>query len=158
MVVEFIVKEHGFDALKGILNDLKTGLTINDALDRRTGGLAELDSAFEKYITNVAEEFAKGVEFDVEREEGAPRPNLIQLAESTPNHYTAGLSLAASLIRSDDLERAEQKLKFLIELFPDDNSANSARRMLAEVYRRTDRVEEQRAVLAEHLQRSAGDL
>ncbi len=38
MVVEHIVQTHGLPALNAVLNDLNTGVQINDALDRHTGG------------------------------------------------------------------------------------------------------------------------
>lgn len=158
MVVEFIVQEHGLDALKGILQDLQSGLLINDALDRRTGGLAELDSGFAVFLNSVADSFAADVEFSTGQPEGQPAPDWLEIAAGNPNHYTAGLKLAVSYLRADENDRAEEKLVQLVQLFPEDDSPSGARRLLAEVYRRQEKSEQQAAVLAEHLQRSADDL
>ncbi|MEQ9406410.1 MAG: peptidase MA family metallohydrolase [Fuerstiella sp.] len=159
MVVEFLIEKHGFESLKAILNDLNQGLTINDALDRHAGGLTELDAAFEVWLTGVAERYASGVEFSVQRPNAeASPPDLIELAGSNPAHYTAGLRLALNLIRAEKLEQAAQKLEQLVELFPEDASPGGARRMLAEVYRRQNQPDRQAEVLAAHLMRSADDL
>lgn len=162
MVVEFIVQEHGFDALKGILGSLKDGLTINDALDRHTGGLEALDKSFDAYLKTIAKEYAPGVEFaslEKEGEEAAGRPRDLQLlSAANPNHYTAGLSAAAGLIRAEDYAGAEKRLQQLIKLYPADTSGNGARKLLATVYERQELPEKQAKVLEEHLQRSGEDL
>lgn len=158
MVVEFIVQEHGFEALTNVLRDLNRGLTINDALDRHCHGIEQLDGEFEAWLKTLAENFAKDVKFEVTAEDDASPPNLIQIAMDDPTHYTAGLSLAASCIRADKLDEAETRLKALIELYPEDGSPNGARPLLAEVYRRRNEADKQIAVLSEHLKRSADDI
>ena len=158
MVVEFIIKEHGFESLTATLGDLNAGLTINDALDRHAGGLEALDNAFDQYLKKQAEQFAPDVRFFVEHEDGQQPPNLLQIAEEDPNHYTAGLRLAAQYLRSGDLEAAEERLLQLVSLYPQDSSSGGARPMLAAVYERQQRTEEQTAVLSEHLNHSGDDL
>jgi tetratricopeptide (TPR) repeat protein len=156
MVVEFIVEQHGFETLVLILNDLQNGFVINDALERQAGGLAELDAAFAEYLTEVANGYAKDVEFAIETD-GETKPNLEALQQN-PNHYTAGLSAAAALIRAGDLDAAETKLLELIKLFPEDTSPNGGRRILAAVYQRQGKADQQATLLAEHLQMSGDDL
>ena len=156
MVVEFIVEQHGFEALVLILNDLENGFIINDALERRAGGLAELDTAFAEYLTGLANSYAKDVEFAIETD-GEHKLDLEALQQN-PRHYTAGLTAAAALIRAGELDSAETKLLELIKLFPEDTSANGGRKILAEVYKRQEKADQQAAVLAEHLQRSGDDL
>lgn len=158
MVVEFIVQEHGFDALTGILGSLKDGLTINDALDRHTGGLEALDKSFDAYLKTIAKEYARGVEFAplAKGEEGGR--DLQLLSAANPNHYTAGLAAAADLIRAEDYAGAEKRLQQLIKLYPADASGNGARKLLATVYERQELPEKQAEVLQEHLQRSGEDL
>ena len=156
MVVEFIVEQHGFETLVLILNDLENGFIINDALERRAGGLAELDTAFAEYLTGLANSYAKDVEFAIETD-GEHKLDLEALQQN-PRHYTAGLTAAAALIRAGELDSAETKLLELIKLFPEDTSANGGRKILAEVYKRQEKADQQAAVLAEHLQRSGDDL
>ena len=156
MVVKFIVEQHGFETLVHILNDLQNGFIINDALERQAGGLAELDAAFADYLSGVAGSYAKDVEFLIETD-GEAKPDLEALQQN-PNHYTAGLSAATALIRAGDLDAAETKLLELIKLFPEDTSPNGSRRILAAVYERQGKADQQAALLAEHLQRSGDDL
>lgn len=158
MVVEYIVHEHGAEAITLILGDLNDGLTINDALDRRTQGLKELDAQFLDWFRARAEAWAKDVEFVIVREEGAPPPDLIQIAQQNPNHYAAGLAWTAELIRQDFVKEAEEKLLQLIELHPEDSSTGGARRLLAELYKQLERPQKQASVLRDHLQRSSSDL
>ncbi|MEO2018795.1 MAG: tetratricopeptide repeat protein [Fuerstiella sp.] len=156
MVVEFIVEQHGFEALVLILNDLQNGLVINDALERRAGGLTELDAAFADYLSGVANSYAKDVEFSIETD-GEAKPDLEALQQN-PRHYTAGLSAAAALIRAEQLDAAEARLQELIKLYPEDTSADGARRFLAVIYKGQKKTERQAELLAEHLQRSGDDL
>lgn len=159
MVVEYIVQEHGLEALLEILRSLNKGLTINDALDRHTGGLAELEVGFQAYFHSVADDFAKGVAFTIRSPPGVDDAAADPAVEDTslPN-YSKGLIEAVALIKADDLDGAEEQLLQLIKLHPEDPSPQSARRALASVYERQERTAEQIAVLTEHLQRSGDDL
>ena len=147
MVVEFIVQTHGFDALLGVLDELKNGFTINDALDRHTAGLTELDAAFDKYLTELAENYAKDVDFGIPEE-----------AADNSQNYPAGLAVAKTLVGQNKFTDAEAKLKELINLYPEDASSHSARRILADVYKKTNQPEKQAELLAEQLQYTADDL
>ncbi|MEZ6063757.1 MAG: peptidase MA family metallohydrolase [Planctomycetaceae bacterium] len=157
MVVEFLVQQFGTETLTGILSDLSNGMLINDSLERRADGLAELDAAFDDYLTELARSFAPDVEFDFEVTELTA--DELKLAASTnPRNYFLGMSLAAQQLREKEYSDAEQNLQRLIELFPEDAGSGSARRLLAELYRRTDRVQEQASLLKQHLEVSGDDL
>ncbi|MEZ6127492.1 MAG: peptidase MA family metallohydrolase [Planctomycetaceae bacterium] len=158
MVVDYIVREHGFEALQQILKTLKEGFTINDALDRHAGGLPELESGFAEYLRTVANEFAPDVQFTVKSEGAEISIAELEAARQNPANYSAGLHVAADFLKQNDLTNAEKKLLQLIELYPEDPSPNGARPMLALVYRRQGKTEQQVATLTEHLQRSAEDL
>lgn len=155
MVVEFLVQQSGHEILKNILADLNNGLTINDALERHAGGLDVLDAAFEQYLTKLASDFAQGVEFETEPFADG-QTDLAEFAAENPANYPAGLMLASQQLKAEQYADAEQNLQRLITLFPQDDSGNSARRLLAELYRRQDRFDDQAKVLSEHLS-VAGD-
>ncbi|MCH8830910.1 MAG: tetratricopeptide repeat protein, partial [Planctomycetes bacterium] len=57
LVVEFLVKQYGIEALKHVLGDLAIGLPINVALERRTDPLPKLEQDFESFARRRAEEF-----------------------------------------------------------------------------------------------------
>jgi tetratricopeptide (TPR) repeat protein len=75
MAVEFLVGRFGLDSLKAALDDLGTGLTVNDALVRRTGAsLDKLDSEFVAFARGRANATAAGATWE--------RPDLPDDADS----------------------------------------------------------------------------
>lgn len=156
MVVEYIVQEHGFEAILQVLQSLNQGLTINDALDRHTNGLTELDTGFNKYLKSVANDFAIGVTFTIQTPDADPEAAIVAAPGS--KNYSEGLVAAVGMVKADQLDEAEAELLQLIRLYPTDPSPQSARRILATVYGRQQRTAEQIAVLTEHLQHSGDDL
>ncbi|MEZ6123952.1 MAG: tetratricopeptide repeat protein [Planctomycetaceae bacterium] len=166
MVVEFLVREHGFETLLKVLQSLNDGLVINDALDRHTGGLENLDAGFEAYLHEVAEQFAPGVDFTV-ADESAGNPASPEDADSSPEdkktnpavrNYTLELQAAAQLVKAGQLAEASEVLKSLVELFPEDPGHSGARPLLATVLGRQGKTDEQIAVLTKHLEYTADDL
>ncbi|MCA9047606.1 MAG: hypothetical protein KDA89_02695, partial [Planctomycetaceae bacterium] len=160
MVVEYLVSEYGPEVLKSVLQDLHDGLLINDTLDRHTGGLEQLDADFETWLTTAAEQFAPGIVFEQPKlPDGTPKPpELPDAANPDPQNYPAGLTAAAALLRAEQLDAAKKRLEELVRLFPEDSGRNSARRLLAVVYRRGKDAAAEAQVLAEHLRRSSDDL
>ena len=63
MVVEYVIEQFGFDALRAILHDLGEGFLINDAIERHTAPLDELDAGFQEYIARHAAELAPDVDW-----------------------------------------------------------------------------------------------
>ena len=155
MVVEFLVEEFGFETLTSVLRDLNTGLLVNDALARRTVEPELFDRRFALWLIARAQMHAPGVEFGAESL--GDTGDIRQYAREHPQHYRVGL-LAARQIVSASPEVAEAELLRLIELFPEDTSSGSARRVLADLYRQQGRSVEESRVLAAHLARTADDL
>ncbi len=161
MVVEHIVAVHGLPALNAVLQDLNTGVQINDALDRHAGGLESLEESFRKSLTEQAAAFAAGVEFDSEALKEAKLSSVESVGifiEEHPKNFPAMLLQASLLVKESKLVEAEAALKKLVELVPDDNSTNGPRRLLANVYKQIGNAEKEATTLTEHLQRTADDL
>ncbi|MCR9197108.1 MAG: peptidase MA family metallohydrolase [Planctomycetaceae bacterium] len=156
MVVEFIVRRFGFQALTDILADLNGGLRINDALDRHTGGIENLDREFAADLKQRAADFAPGVEFTLAGDDG-PLPSIAIPAAPTKN-YSVALMMVVQQLERQEYDGAEARLRELIDWFPQDESRNSARKLLARLYADLDRPADQMAVLAEHVQRTADDI
>ena len=68
------------------------------------------------------------------------------------------MTQASLLLQDNKLDEAEIALKKLVEQVPGDVSTNGPRRLLADVYRKRGDNEQESAVLAEHLARTADDL
>ena len=161
MVVEHIVQTHGLPALNAVLSDLSTGVQINDALDRHTGGLEALETSFRSFLTEQAKGWAAGVDFSKEAFAEAKPTDLESVKSFLETHPAsfAGLMTQASLLLQDNKQdEAEVALKKLVEQVPGDVSTNGPRRLLADVYRKRGENEQEAAVLAEHLARTADDL
>lgn len=161
MVVEHIVAEHGMEAIVAILKELNSGVVINDALARHTNGLDELETSFADSFRKLAENYAPAADFAVEglKEQLAGPPSVLEeFVRQNPGHFPAGLALASRWVKEKRTDDAERQLRLLIELVPDDASTNGPRRLLADLYRASDRLEQEAEVLREHLKYSADDL
>ncbi len=64
LVVEFIVQQFGFDALKKILTDLGDGEEVYQSIAKRTAPLPELEKQFAAFARAQAEKLAPGVDLD----------------------------------------------------------------------------------------------
>ena len=152
LVVDYIAQEYGIDAVKEILNDLGQGILINEALNRRTDSLEELEEGFVKFAKARAESFAPDVDWS------APEPTVlrdpVQLANfvtANPNNNIGLKNAGAQLIQEKKWAEAEATLRHLIEIFPQDVGDDNARQMLAKVYRETNRPDEEQQILEEHV-------
>lgn len=160
MVVEHLVNLHGRPALNAILADLNNGIQINDALDRHAGGLAAFEASFTEYLKTEASELAPNADlkpFDPGMEALTGLDLARAFVEANPNHVGGLLTLANLQVKAGDLAGAEQNLRKVIELFPEDESSSSARTRLAELYR-TQKSDLEAAVLAEQIAITADDL
>ena len=161
VLVEHLVTLHGLPALNAILKDLNDGVQINDALDRQTKGLDELEESFAAYLNEQAMAYADGVEFATdELAEAAPtEPDAVKaFLNEHPQNFSAMLLYASLMMKADQLDEAETELKKLIVLVPQDDNINGPRRLLADVYKRRSQIELEIQTLTEHLQYSADDL
>lgn len=158
MVVEYLVQKFGFESITSVLHELNEGLPINDALERHTTDIASLDADFEKWFRQQALEFAPNVRFTLPRAR-KPGDPIVDVAPSDDDRpdYTRALQTAVDLIQTDNLDQAEELLSRLTQVFPDDRSASSARAILAQVYERQNRMDEQIEQLQKQVQLSASD-
>ena len=154
MVVEYFVNHYGHDRLVAVLHDLNRGLQINDALERNSTDVETLDEEFRRWLKEQALSFAVGVEFDTGLRADTATPT--EFRDSHPGNYPAGLA-AVRLILGTDPVAAESELLRLIELFPLDDDPNGARKLLATIYRRQRRDDEERSQLEAHLAVTADD-
>lgn len=161
MLVEHLVTLHGLPALNAILKDLNDGIQINDALERHTKGLDELEQSFAMYLDTLATAYASGVEFRTE-ELAAAKLSDPESAEAFlkqhPQNFSAMLLYVTLLIEADRLDDAEVELTKIIALVPQDDNINGPRRLLAEVYNRRSQPELEMQILTEHLRYSADDI
>lgn len=157
LAVEFLVRQHGFDALKAVLDDLGAGLSVNEALERRTGrALAKLDSEFADFARGRAKAVAPNATWEA--------PDLKPEADSVavrawlqkhPQSFWGRQRLCARLLQEQKWAEAEKELGGLRELYPEYAGPSNAYELLAAVYRHTMRSKEEVAALEEWAKRDS---
>ena len=160
LAAEYIATVHGLPALNAVLADLNNGLAINDALERHTGGLDALETGFTEFLRKQAAALSPDADFNPEEVEKLPADDAAALSaflEQHPNNIPA-LLRQANLQTETNPSAAEQTLLAIIRLVPLDNSPSSARKLLAELYRKQNRTTDETQILREHLTHSADDV
>lgn len=151
LVVEYIVQEHGIDALRNILTDLGNGVAINDAINRRTQGLDDFEEGFVAFAQQKAADLAPNVDWETPARDVLSDPvNLAQFVREHPNNYAALRASVAMLINGKQWDQAEELLKRLIEIYPEDVSSSNARELLARLYRQRNQTELELEVLEDY--------
>ncbi len=160
LAVEHLVTVHGLPALNAVLDDLRSGVLINDALGRHCGGLESLQASFEQFLRQQADQLAPQADFSEEPLQalrGAGAAGLAEFCQQHPGHVPALLLLALQQLDAKDVA-AEQTLQRVVQLYPEDASVDGARTQLAKLYRERGDTAGERRMLTEHLQRSADDV
>jgi tetratricopeptide (TPR) repeat protein len=160
LAVEHIITVHGLPAMNAVMTDLHSGLQINDALGRHCGGLESLQASFDQFLRQQADLLAPTADFSKEplqALQGADAAALAEFCQQNPQHVPALLLLAQQQLQAQD-SAAEQTLRRVLELYPQDQGAGGARPLLAGLYRERSDVQSERQILTEHLQRTADDV
>ncbi len=139
-VVQFFVEQFGHDGLLQLLNDLRNGLEISQALARRTGTIEGFDQAFQKYAIERAKQIA---------------PNLDLQPSDALNHKSSNLASYSSLhrelnqsINEKNWDQARIKAETLVELWPTDPSNTNALRKWIAIENATGNIDSERQALA----------
>ena len=136
-----MVQPVGLAALKGLLDDLGAGVTINEALPLRAKtSLDELDRDFARFALERAVKVAPDLTWD-EPELPADADSKAALAwlEKHPRSFSGLRRLAARLVAEEKWAGPGRSMQELKALYPEYIGAENAYVMLAAVYRRTVR-------------------
>jgi tetratricopeptide (TPR) repeat protein len=150
LVVEFLIERYGLDKLRAILADLGQGVEINTAIARHTAPMKQLEAAFVAMARERVSRVGAGLTWDK-----APKEILVsdearkEWLSSNPTNYHALMLLARQRLEDKKYAEAIAPLRKVIEEFPADTGAESARALLAEAYRGLGDTEKERQVLAE---------
>ena len=149
LAVEFLVQTAGLPVLKGILEDLGDGVTINDSLASRTHrSLDELDLAFAEFARAKATGAAPGATWDALDLPGdANSEALTRWLEAHPENFWGSQRLAARLVAEEKWPQAKAALLKFKALDPSYVGADNAYEGLAAVHKRLSEPAEERAVL-----------
>ena len=150
LVVEFIVNHYGIEHLRGVLQDLGSGVAINTALEKNVAPLAALEKAFAAYAHEQAAQLAP--KLDWEKPAGdlllpGAADELAEWAQKHPDNYWALLQRARTLVADEKWADAKAVLTKLIELYPTQKGGDTAYRPLVKVLRALGDTEAERATL-----------
>ena len=145
LVVEFLVKRFGFDALKKILNDLGTGTAINAALSKHTAPIETLDKEFAEHARAMAKAYAPELDWTKPKAKDPLAPDV--LADLNPKNYYVLKAKSLRLIREKKFEEALEPLLTLRKFFPRATGDDGALALLATAYRSLKQPDKEREVL-----------
>lgn len=150
MAVDFLVQNFGMEALREVLGDLKLGLPVNVALDRRCAALSELETRFEAFAKKQAESFAPEVDWeqpDLEKLIAQGDGALEGWVKEHPKNFVGLMALAQRQLSAKKLDEAVQTLEQLIKIYPTYIGGDNSYERLASVYQKLERAAEERKVL-----------
>ena len=150
MAIDFLVQNFGMESLRKVLDDLKLGLPVNVALDRRCDALSELETRFEAFARKLAESFAPDADWEP--------PNLEELlaqgdgaleawVKAHPKNFVGLMALAQRQLSAKNWADSAQTLKQLISINPTYIGGQNSYERLASVYQKLERTAEERTVL-----------
>jgi tetratricopeptide (TPR) repeat protein len=140
LVVEFIIEKFGDAALKAVLSDLAAGVTINDALGKRTVPMEKLEEEFKVYSIAKAAAFAPKADWT------KPTPELLlpgseekldAWSKSKPGNYWMLMRDAVRRIDDKDWPAALKVVNELISLVPGEGGSAGPLGLLAKIHRET---------------------
>jgi tetratricopeptide (TPR) repeat protein len=149
LAVEFLVERFGLPALKGLLDDLGAGKTINDALPGRTKmSLVQLDEDFVRFARGKAERIAPDATWEEPDLPGdADSSKVAAWLETHPKSFWGWRRLAWRLVAEAKWPRAKEALETLRKLDPDYVGPENAYMGLATVSRNQSDPAAERAAL-----------
>jgi len=153
LVVEFLIKQFGTEALRQIVHDLGADVEINQAIAAHTAPMETIEKDFSAFARERAEKLAPGLDF----EKPPPRAGE-EWFTSHPTNYFTLTRLARRLLADKKFPEAKAALKQLIDLYPSDTDADNAERLLAEAHRSLNETNLEREVLTRLAARDADDL
>jgi tetratricopeptide (TPR) repeat protein len=138
LAVEFLVEKFGLESLKGVLDDLGTGVAINDALPGRTKTtLVQLDADFASFAKGRANALAPGATWDdPPLPPNADSQALARWLEPNPRNFPGRRRLAAKLVAEEKWTEAKPAIEALRALDPDYVGEDNAYVLLAAVSKR----------------------
>lgn len=161
MVVEYLIDQFGFDTLVLILNDLRAGLPINVAIERRTKSLGELEAEFAAYFQQLAEDFAPQADWseqDLRPLISDDTKRFDDWIKAHPNHFEGLMAYAQILEEESRTVELEATLKKLVEIYPEYLGSDNASLRLAKLYQQQKQFNDEQRCLEQHAQHNPNAL
>jgi tetratricopeptide (TPR) repeat protein len=156
LAVEYLVGAYGDEALRAVLDDLGTGLAINDTLSRRCAPLEKLDRDFAEFARKRAGELGPQADWsEPELPRRADEATITDWLKSHPNNYGALSRLAQVQAAGKKWDAAIATIQKQISLYPEDGRTYV---QLAAIYREQKRNSDELAVLKRLVELTNNDL
>jgi tetratricopeptide (TPR) repeat protein len=149
LAVEFLVEKAGMAGLRGVLDDLGAGVTINESLPKRAGmTLEQLDAEFAAFARKKAEAVAPGMTWEEpDLPPTAPSKAVEEWLEKHPKSFPGLRRLAAQLVAESDWPKAKAAIEKLRLADPEYLGEDNAYVLLAAVCRKTSDPAGERSAL-----------
>nr|WP_255712877.1 tetratricopeptide repeat protein [Rhodopirellula sp. JC740] len=159
LVVEFLIEQHGHDALLAVLDDLAAGIPINDALTRHTGSLQKLDAQFEEYAKRLAHQYEGLADWSrdtlPESRDLATWKGWVRL---NPNNYWALREMARAALEAEQWEQALVPLTRMQDLGVLTSERDGPLEWLAQTHRELGQERREIRTIQENLAQSSDAL
>ena len=149
-VVEFLIESYGKEKFQALLRDLASGKRINDAIAANMQPLDQIEKQFTERIKKEAKAFGAKADWKKpEPEEVNPSDpeSFIAFLKKNPTNLWALGKRADALLESKDWQGAIDVADQIIQINPDDNSAQSGQLIKAKALRQMNRPDEEAQVL-----------
>jgi len=150
LVVEFIVKNYGYESLKEILSDLADGEDIQRAITRHTDSMEKMEKEFADFAKKRAEDLAPDVDWEQPEEIQliANDPEILSVwLQEHPNSFWALTVHAAYLMNDNNWEQAKEPLNKILQLYPEFTGEDNAYLLLSIVHRNLGETEQEKQIL-----------
>jgi tetratricopeptide (TPR) repeat protein len=158
LAVEFLVGRFGLPAVRGLLDDLGAGKSMNEALPGRAKlSLEQLDDEFAAFARKRGESIAPGATWEeLDLPPDADSAALAAWLETRPGNFWGLRQLGARLVAEEKWADAVVALRRLKDLYPEYTGADNPYMLLAAAHRKLADAAAERAVLEELAARDAG--
>jgi tetratricopeptide (TPR) repeat protein len=157
LAVAFLVEAAGLPSLQGLLDDLGSGLSMNEALPRRTKiSLKELDDRFARFARDRANGVAANVTWEEPEIVDADSAKLEAWLGTHPKSFHGWRLFAARLVQEGKLGRAKGAIKTLRSMYPEYVGPENAYMLQAALCRKQSDPSGERQALEELVARDGG--
>lgn len=157
LAVQFLVERYGQDQLIRLLDDLATGVPINEALSKTMAPLAELDRDFLQFAKKVGQSFGEAWDWaEPDLPATATAQQWHNWNSENPQRIQGLLNEAEALMRESQWQSAAEIWSRIVTECPD--GLNHAWLQLSQCYRELDRAADERQTLTQYCQRVSDDV
>lgn len=135
LAVEFLLEQKDARTLNLLLDDVASGINLNQSLGKNYDDIDQLDRKFRQFVTTKCEAFYPETNFQPlsEDEKGS---DILRIADMEPQRYAAQIAAGMVSMQTKQYTEAIKYFKHAHSLFQEDRSPNSALRLLATAYQR----------------------